>query len=220
MQVLSNLGWNGRFPGLHVEQREVPLPSTAVQLHTRINGNKCATQQTDAPAEEWDELLGILSTDTYPKTEIVLISTFEKEGSFLREEQRKACQINLPRIHVSLRKIRVGGEHGYDLWRNFPGHIAADRALPRAMAAWENLRRSARRIRSELQSFSLLKPAHTSQPSRAAQIVDERIKRGRRPSHRQLLARDIPLKVKSPLVNTRRKTQRSRRNHHFGRPTV
>src|SRR5258708_19777084 len=98
--------------------------------------------------------------------------------------------------------------------------MGADRGLPRAMATWENLRRSTRRVRSELQSFSLLKLTHTSQPSRAAQIIDEGIKRGRRPSQRQLLARDIPLKVKSPLVNTRRKTQSSRRNHHFGRPAV
>src|SRR5437867_1026745 len=123
-EILCHLRRNSRLPGLHVEQRKVPSASTPVQLYTRVNGNLRPIQQSNFAAEERNELL------SQSQAECVLICAFQEERPLFRKEQRKAGEINLPRVYFCLCEIGIGCKHGHKLRSDLPGDVAAFRSLP------------------------------------------------------------------------------------------
>jgi len=102
--------------------------NATVELDAGIDGNLGPVEQPDVSAEEWDELRRLLTCTT--QAEIVLIRSFEKESAFLREEQRKTREIDLPGINFGLCKIGVGREDSHQLRSNLPGDFTADCSLP------------------------------------------------------------------------------------------
>jgi len=121
------------FPGFVHPGGQGSTSHATVQLYAAIDRNLLAAQEADAPAEERNELRRVCATQA--ETKVILVRAFEKEGAFLREEERKTREIDLPRVDFRLCEVRVGRKDRDKLRCDFPGHLAADRSLPRPFAA-------------------------------------------------------------------------------------
>jgi len=168
---------------LYIEEGKVPLPHATVQLHAAIDRNLLATQEADAPAEERNELRRVCATEA--ETKVILVRAFEKEGAFLREEERKTREINLPCVDFRLCEVRVGREDRDKLRCDFPGHLAPDRSLPRPFTARERFPRFSDAVGDEFDPLALLQTADAADAPTPAQVVQEGIQGGRRPPARR-----------------------------------
>src|SRR6185369_10903268 len=106
------------------------------------------------------------------------------------------------------------------LRRGLPRDFSTRGCLPTARTLAVELFRFPNPVGRELDPLALFELAHAAERAPAAQIVQKRIQRRRRPAQRQPFARYIPFQIQSPLRQPASETQRSRRNDDLGRPAV
>src|SRR5262249_16674264 len=167
------------------------------------------------PAEKRYELL------SQSQAECVLVRAFQEERTFFRKEKWEAREIDLAGIDLCFGEVGIDGEHGDELRRHFPRQLAPCTRLPFSWTHSIKARRFSSRVWSQFNAFSLLKLTHSFENAGAAEVIQERIKRGRGPAQPGATAtRNEALNVESPFVPATGKTQRARRDHDFSRPAI
>ena len=88
-----------------------------------------AVEEADPTTKERSELWRFTAQ---AEAEVILVSAFQKESSFLWKEEWKARQVDLPCVNFGLGEIRVGRKDRDQLWRRLPGNFSPCGRLPSA----------------------------------------------------------------------------------------
>ena len=68
--------------------------------------------------KEWNQIR--IASQT---SDVEYARAFKEERSFLRKEQRKACQVDLTDVGLGLGKVGVDRDRGVQVWRQVLDHI-------------------------------------------------------------------------------------------------
>ena len=198
---------------LHIQQTDIPFPGATVQLETDVNRNLHTPVETDVAAEKRNELL------FQAGPEIELIGALQKKGTLFREEQRKAGDIEPPRIDFGLREISIESEHGRHLRSDAPGDVGSWLAQPHATGIAQVGLHFSHQKRADFNAVPLFEFADAGKSTAAAEIVKRGIECGRRPTKHGAITPDVALQIDAPGGEVPGEVQGIRGNFDLRRPT-
>src|SRR5581483_3423783 len=117
-------------------------------------------------------------------------------------------------------EIRIRCEYRHEFRSRLPSDFAARRGLPTPWTLSVEFLCLSNSIRRELHPLALLQVTHARQSARPTEVVERGVQCRGRPTQSHSFARHIPFKIQSPLLQTSRKTQCPRGDHHLGGPAV
>ena len=202
------------------ERPDVPGPGAPGELDAAEYRYRVAVVvEADAPREERDRVRA--APEARRATELEQPGVLQKEVALLREEQRKAREIDLSLVDFGLGEVGVVGQQHLERRRDAVLQVETEVSGARGVLADRAIaRRLELGVRHDVDADPLLHPLETDQCPASGQ-VEERVRHQRRRPARSLAVRlASPGEVETPRRLPLRKAECLVRQRHLGLPAA